>query len=79
VKVLLQNQSFCTTISVEESSMNLKENIWTVGRIAAMMRVSEATVRKWIKSRALRATKNSEGYEIQRGDFNAFVNEHKTA
>ena len=59
--------------------MNSKENVLTVGNIAAMMRVSEATVRKWIKSRALQAIKNNGVYEIQRSDFKAFVNEHTTA
>ncbi len=59
--------------------MNSKENVLTVERIAAMMRVSEATVRKWIKSRALRAIKNGGGYEIQSNDFKAFVNKHTTA
>jgi len=59
--------------------MNSKENVLTVGNIAAMMRVSEATVRKWIKARVLRAIKNGGGYEIQRNEFKAFVNKHTTA
>ena len=58
--------------------MNSKENVLTVGNIAAMMRVSEATVRKWIKSRALQAIKNNGIYEIQRNEFKAFVREHTT-
>ena len=59
--------------------MNSKDNVLTVVRIAAMMRVSEATVRKWIKSRALQAIKNNGIYEIQRNEFKAFVDEHTTA
>ena len=51
----------------------------TVQQVADRLEVAEATVRKWIKSGALRAIDIGKGWRISDTDLAQFLKDHETA
>lgn len=51
----------------------------TVKDVADRLKVAEATVRHWIKSRDLRAIDIGKGWRIAHADLDAFLRLHQTA
>ena len=50
----------------------------TVKEVAERLKVSEATVRHWIRDHALRAVDVGKGWRIADIDLAAFLNRHET-
>lgn len=50
----------------------------TVQDVADRLKVSEATVRHWIKDKALRAIDVGKGWRISDSDFEDFLQRHET-
>ena len=48
----------------------------TVEYIANELKVSEGTVRGWIRDKKLRGAKFGRDYRIRREDYEQFINEH---
>lgn len=55
------------------------EQYQTVKEVADRLKVSEATVRNWIKTGALRAIDIGKGWRIADEDLNRFMVSHQTA
>ncbi len=54
------------------------EHYKTVKEVADLLKVSEATVRRWIKARELRAIDIGKGWRIGSRDLDAFLQGHAT-
>ncbi|WP_333588113.1 helix-turn-helix domain-containing protein [Phenylobacterium sp.] len=54
------------------------EQYQTVKEVAERLKVSEATVRHWIRDQALRAVDVGKGWRIADIDLAAFLNRHET-
>jgi excisionase family DNA binding protein len=50
----------------------------TIEEIAEELRVSEETVRRWIRTKQLKALSIGRGYRIRRKDFEDFLHRHST-
>lgn len=50
----------------------------TVKDVADLLKVSEVTVRRWIKDGELRAIDIGKGWRIGSGDLDAFLEDHAT-
>jgi excisionase family DNA binding protein len=55
------------------------EHYMTVKELADHLKVAEATVRQWIRSRELRAIEIGKGWRISQTDFQAFLRLKETA
>lgn len=55
-----------------------KEQYQTVREVADLLKVSEATVRRWIKDEELRAIDIGKGWRIGSSDLGAFLQAHAT-
>ena len=55
-----------------------RDEYQTVQEVADRLKVSEATVRQWIKDQALRAIDIGKGWRIADTDLDAFLAEHAT-
>lgn len=56
-----------------------QEQYQTVKELADRLRVAEATVRRWIRSGALRAIDIGKGWRISASDLDQFLQAHETA
>lgn len=56
----------------------LSKPFMTTHEIAALLKVSEATVRTWIHDRELRAIRVGREFRVAVRDLEAFVNAHAT-
>jgi len=54
------------------------EQYQTVKDVADLLKVSEVTVRRWIKAGELRAIDIGKGWRIGSGDLDAFLENHAT-
>ncbi|MGM0583158.1 MAG: helix-turn-helix domain-containing protein [Pseudomonadota bacterium] len=54
------------------------EHYRTVREVAELLKVSEATVRRWIRDGELRAIDIGKGWRIASGDLDAFLEDHAT-
>jgi excisionase family DNA binding protein len=54
------------------------EHYQTVREVAELLKVSEATVRRWIREGELRAIDIGKGWRIGSGDLDAFLEDHAT-
>lgn len=54
------------------------ERYQTVREVAELLKVSEATVRRWIRDGELRAIDIGKGWRIGADDLGAFLEEHAT-
>ena len=50
----------------------------TIEEIAEELRVSEETVRRWIRTKQLKALSIGRGYRIRRKDYEDFLDRHST-
>lgn len=55
-----------------------REQYQTVKELAELLKVSEVTVRRWIKDGELRAIDIGKGWRISPGDLEAFLKGHET-
>ncbi len=55
-----------------------RDQYQTVREVAERLKISEATVRLWIRSGELRAIDIGKGWRIADSDFDAFLNNHAT-
>lgn len=55
-----------------------REQYQTVKEVADLLKVSEVTVRRWIKEGELRAIDIGKGWRISPGDLDAFLKGHET-
>jgi excisionase family DNA binding protein len=56
----------------------MSEDWLTIEEIAEELRVSEETVRRWIRKKQLKALSIGRGYRIRRRDYEDFVNRRLT-
>jgi len=56
----------------------LRDQYETVREVADLLKVSEATVRRWIKNGELRAIDIGKGWRIAVSDLEAFLQGHAT-
>lgn len=56
----------------------VRDQYQTVKEVADRLKVSEATVRHWIKAGELRAIDIGKGWRIPDGDLEAFLRSHAT-
>lgn len=55
-----------------------RDQYQTVKEVADRLKVSEATVRSWVRDGALRAIDIGKGWRIADSDFHEFLNGHAT-
>jgi excisionase family DNA binding protein len=67
-----------TLIGIEMDSIMLSKPFMTTHEIAALLKVSEATVRTWIHEGELRAIRVGREFRVAAKDMEAFVNAHAT-
>jgi excisionase family DNA binding protein len=54
-----------------------EEEMLTAEEVAKIMKVHISTVRKWVRTKALKTVKiGIRGYRIRRSDLNRFIEEH---
>jgi len=58
--------------------MMVHEQYQTVKEVAELLKVSEATVRRWIRDGELRAIEIGKGWRIADSDLEAFLCSHST-
>jgi excisionase family DNA binding protein len=56
----------------------MSEEWLTIEEIAEELRVSEETVRRWIRTKQLKALSIGRGYRIRRKDFEDFLDRRST-
>ena len=53
-----------------------EEEMYTAEEVAKIMKVHISTVRKWVRTKALKTVKNGiRGYRIRRSDLDRFIEE----
>jgi excisionase family DNA binding protein len=56
----------------------LSKPFWTIQDIAQLLKVTEPTVRSWIREQDLRAVKLGREFRVAAKDLEAFLNAHAT-
>ena len=54
----------------------LGRTLLTVHEVAETLKVSEATIRAWIRERKLRGIKFGKGWRVDARDLETFIDEH---